>query len=124
MNSEVMMKLLLFLSIVFWSTLSHSKREISIEASLTLEQTYLEESLVKGNEVVIEMVKSGNFSPDPQVRFDYLNFYFPEKETRVLGYQPVYFNYGHADKYIGCCINHGTAVVLSKLPSESGTDLQ
>ncbi|ALU42023.1 hypothetical protein [Pseudoalteromonas rubra] len=62
------------------------------------------------------MVKSGVFSPEPQGRFDYLNFHFPEKETRVLEYQPVYFNYEYADKYIGRCINPGAAVVL-RLPS-------
>ncbi|AZZ98325.1 hypothetical protein [Pseudoalteromonas sp. R3] len=112
----VKMKLTTLVSFALWSAQSYSQREISIEASLTIEPTYLEESLVKGREVVNQMVKSGIFSPEPQERFDYLNFHFPEKETRVLGYQLVYFNYEYADKYIGCCINPGAAVVL-RLPS-------
>ncbi|MBQ4834867.1 hypothetical protein [Pseudoalteromonas luteoviolacea] len=83
----------------------------TIESSLTID-LYSKKSVVDGSFIVSEMVRNGYFHIEPTQRVDYTSYYFPIRNIKVLGYDLVYFNYEHMEKYVGCCVNRGTSVVL------------
>jgi hypothetical protein len=82
-----------------------------IEKSLTYDAKR-QTRFVDGKVVVRQLVKSGAFKEKPTQRMDYADYYVPQKPVSVLGAKLISFEHQYQQKYIGCCVNPGNAVVL------------
>jgi hypothetical protein len=89
---------------------SEEARQV-IELALTLDPK-TGSNMLNGAEAIPKLVKSGVFPEKPLTRMDYSDYYAPKANIQVLGSQLVFFAYEYFDKYVGCCVNPGNAIVL------------
>jgi len=83
-----------------------------ILASMTLHPTKEDQSIAFAGDVIKIAATLGDFNTGPTIKQDYSRYYFPIRELYLFSYKLVYFEYETLGKWIGCCVNEGTSILL------------